>query len=136
MGRAGGVAAARRDPDGGLIVPSYRVAVDVGGVAPGVEPSTVLPRAAEVIGASHLVEDRSVEVVRGRAQVHLRFLVPSGDVADENEEAEAVVHALVEGMAGTAHLGRWRLWRGPGRHWRTVRTGRADEDAPDHPVDF
>lgn len=111
-------------------MPSYRVAVDVEGIAPGVDPPVVLPTAAEIVGATHLVEDRSVEVVRGRAQVHLRFLVPAGNDADEDDEAEWVVRGLLAGMADTAQLGRWTLRRGPGGRWRTVRTGCHRPDIP------
>lgn len=125
-----------RRPDDGLSVPSYRVAVDVLGVLPGVSPPDVLPRAEEILGAGHLVEDRSVEIVRGQPQIHLRFLVPSGSDRGEDAEAEGAVRSLVGDLSGSAELGTWTLRRGPGRHWRTIRTGRAEEDAVEFPVDF
>ncbi|HIZ97733.1 MAG TPA: hypothetical protein H9805_04055 [Candidatus Janibacter merdipullorum] len=118
----------------GAELPSYRVAVDVLGVHPGVAPPEVLPRAEEILAEEHLVEDRSVEITGGRPQVHLRFLVPSG--ADGDGEAEAAVRGLVRRLSAMAVLGDWALRRGPGRRWRTIRTGRAEEDLPEHPVDF
>lgn len=106
-------------------MPSYRVALDVLGVPPGVEPSTVLPRAEELLAGTSLVEDRSVEIVRGQPQLHLRFLVPASHGAREDDVAEETVRAMARDLRSIAHLGRWTLRRGPGRHWRTVRSGRA-----------
>ena len=56
-------------------MPSYRVAIDVHDVRPGVAPESLLPRAEELLAVAHRVEDRSVELVRGQPQIHLRFLV-------------------------------------------------------------
>lgn len=106
-------------------MPSYRVALDVHGVPAGVEPPTVLPRAEELLARGHLVEDRSVEVVQGQPQLHLRFLVTASRDVREDDVAEEAVRAVVRDLSATAHLGRWTLRRGPGRHWRTVRVGRA-----------
>ena len=106
-------------------MPSYRVAVDVHGVTPGTAPEALLPRAAELLGREHLVEDSSVEMTRGQPQIHLRFLVTDGAATDD--EADAAIRALVDALEPIAVLGRWRLRRGPGRHWRTVRTGHAGE---------
>lgn len=117
-------------------MPSYRVAVDVLGVHPGVSPPGVLPRAEELLATGHLVEDRSVEIVRGQPQIHLRFLVPASTEASEDDEAADAVRALVGVLSATAVLGGWTLRRGPGRHWRTVRTGRAKQDTAEAPVDF
>lgn len=108
-----------------LLMPSYRVALDVLGVPAGVDPPTVLPRAEELLAHTHLVEDRSVEVVRGQPQLHLRFLVPARHGAREDDVAEEAVRAMGHDLGAIAHLGRWTLRRGPGRHWRTVRSGRA-----------
>lgn len=117
-------------------MPSYRVAVDVLGVHPGVAPPEVLPRAEEVLARGHLVEDRSVEITRGQPQIHLRFLVPASTGPTEDDEAEDAVRSLVRALAPTARLGRWSLRRGPGRHWTTVRTGDAGDDAAEVHVDF
>ena len=117
-------------------MPSYRVAVDVLGVPPGVDPAGVLPRAEEILAERHRVEDRSVEVIGRQPQIHLRFLVPASHDAQEDAEAEAAVVALVRSLATTAHLGGWQLRRGPGGRWHTIRTGTASQDAKEYPVDF
>lgn len=117
-------------------MPSYRVALDVLGVPPGVDPVSVLPRAEEILAEGHRVEDRSVEVVGRQPQIHLRFLVLATHDAHEDDEAEAAVRALVRSLAATAHLGRWQLRRGPGSRWRTIRTGTAADDVMEYPVDF
>ena len=117
-------------------MPSYRVAVDVHGVAPGVAPEALLPRAEELLAVGHRVEDRSVELVRGQPQIHLRFLVAGSHDAREDDEAEDAVRALVAALAPVANLGTWTLRRGPGGHWRTIRSGDARDGVPEHPVDF
>lgn len=119
-----------------LTVPSYRVAVDVHGVAPGVAPESLLPRAEELLAVGHLVEDRSVEVVHGQPQIHLRFLVAAARGAEEDDEAADAVTGMVTALAPIARLGRWALRRGPGRHWRVIRTGHSRAGIPEHPVDF
>lgn len=106
-------------------MPSYRVALDVLGVPPGVEPPIVLPRAEELLARGHLVEDRSVEIVQDQPQLHLRFLVTASRDVREDDVAEDAVRAMARDLGAIAHLGRWTLRRGPGRHWRTVRSGRA-----------
>lgn len=117
-------------------MPSYRVAVDVHGVSVGVAPESLLPRAEELLAVGHLVEDRSVEIVRGQPQIHLRFLVPAAHTADQDEEAVDAVRGMVGALAPVARLGRWTVRRGPGRHWRTIRTGDSRVDVRGHPVDF
>ncbi|WP_338747759.1 hypothetical protein [Janibacter alittae] len=104
-------------------MPSYRLALDVLGVRAGVDPPTVLPRADELLSRTHLVEDRSVEVVRGQPQLHLRFLVTASRDVHEDDLAEDAVRVMARDLGAIAHLGRWTLRRGPGRHWRTVRSG-------------
>lgn len=106
-------------------MPSYRVAIGVLDVRAGVDPPDLLPRAEELLARHHLVEDRSVEVVGGRAELHLRFLVPTGDDRAQDDAAEAAVRSVVDQLGELADLSTWSLRRGPGRRWRTVRTGRA-----------
>lgn len=121
---------------GRALMPSYRVAVDVHGVVPGLAPEALLPRAEELLSLGHRVEDRSVELVRGQPQIHLRFLVTGSHDAAEDDEAEDAVRALVGGLAPVASLGSWTLRRGPGGRWRTIRTGDSRDGIEEHPVDF
>lgn len=122
-------------------MPSYRVAVDVHAARPGVAPPAVLPAAERILAATHRVEDRSVELVRGQPQVHLRFGVAASSDVEEDDEAERAVRRLVAELEEQAVLGAWVLRRGPGGHWRTIREGLAPgagapEDPPPFPVDF
>lgn len=119
-------------------MPSYRVAIDVHATRRGVAPPAVLPAAEEILARTHRVEDRSVELVRRQPQIHLRFLVPTSSDAEEDDEAEGVVRDLVEKLGDIAVLGAWRLLRGPGGRWRTIRDGAAPTEppAPEPPVDF
>ena len=117
-------------------MPSYRETVDVHGVSPGVAPESLLPRAEELLATGHRVEDRSVELVRGQPQIHLRFLVSGTHDAAEDDEAQDAVRGMVMALAPVARLGRWTLRRGPGGHWRVIRSGDSRADVPEHSVDF
>ena len=117
-------------------MPSYRVAIDVHDVRPGVAPESLLPRAEELLAVGHRVEDRSIELVRGQPQIHLRFLVTGSHDVAEDDEAQDAVRALTVALAPIATLGRWTLRRGPGGHWRVIRSGDAREGLQEHPVDF
>ena len=118
-------------------MPSYRVAIDIHAARPGVAPQAVLPAAEHLLARTHRVEDRSVELVRGQPQIHLRFLVPATSDTAEDDEAEEAVQALVADLAPYAECGRWVIRRGPGSHWREIRSGRAQpQDPPDFPVTF
>lgn len=99
-------------------------------------PESLLPRAEELLAVGHRVEDRSVELVRGQPQIHLRFLVTGTHDAAEDDEAEDAVRGMVMALAPMARLGRWTLRRGPGGHWRVIRTGDSRADVHEHPVDF
>ncbi|WP_370892957.1 hypothetical protein [Janibacter sp. GXQ6167] len=118
-------------------MPSYRVAIDIHAARPGVAPPSVLPAAEQILAQTHRVEDRSVELVRGQPQIHLRFGVSASNDGVEDDEAEAAVRRLVEALAPYAECGRWVLRRGPGGHWREIRSGEAEpQDPPDFPVHF
>lgn len=104
-------------------MPSYRVAIDILDAKPGVAPMTVLPSAERLLAEGHRVEDRSVELVGGQPQIHLRFLVAGSNDEAEDAEAEAAVLALIARLQDHAICGRWVLRRGPGGHWREIRSG-------------
>ncbi|WP_435198645.1 hypothetical protein [Janibacter sp. GS2] len=99
-------------------------------------PERLLPLAEELLARTHRVEDRSVEIVRAQPRIELRFVVAATHDAREDADAEASVRALVHDLAPTARLGRWTLRRGPGGHWRTIRSGDSREGLGEHPVDF
>ena len=60
-------------------MPSFRVAIDIHAVLPGVTPPEILPLAERILARTHRVEDRSVELTgpkdRPQPQIHLRFYV-------------------------------------------------------------
>jgi len=120
-------------------MPSFRVAIDIHAVLPGVMPPEILPLAERILARTHRVEDRSVELTgpkdRPQPQIHLRFYVESLSDEEEDAEAEAAVRALVGELAEVADCGGWVLRRGPGGHWRTIREGIAPPP-PEFPVQF
>ena len=73
------------------------------------------------------VEDRSVELVGARPQIHLRYLIPSSNEVQEDEAAKKAVLELIRELDSVAVSGTWVLKRGPGRNWRFLTTGDAEE---------
>lgn len=104
-------------------MPSYRVSVDILATRPGVAHESVLPAAEATVSRTHRVEDRSIEVIGGQPQIHLRFGVAASNHRFEDEDAEAVVQAVVAELDRVAHCGRWTLRRGRGGRWFPVRAG-------------
>ncbi|OYN88582.1 hypothetical protein [Parenemella sanctibonifatiensis] len=102
-------------------MPSYRIVIDINGSRPGVLPDQVLPAAEAMLGRTHRVEDRSVELVGRQPQINLRFLIESSHAQAEDAQAEAVVRRLVADLDEVAECGGWVLKRGPGRRWRPIR---------------
>lgn len=75
---------------------SYRIALGVGLLRPGILPDDVLPAAADAARTTTTVESYDVAIVRGQARINVRFL------ADSNEEAAVVarrVHGAVRALA-------------------------------------
>lgn len=108
-------------------MPSFRCEVDVEQLRPGVRPEHVLPAAEAVMATRYRVEDRSVELVGIRPQVHLRYLVPPTNTSAEDAEAKEAILALIRDLDPVAVCGRWVLKRGPGRNWRFLTKGEAGE---------
>lgn len=111
-------------------MPSYRVTIDVVDVRPGVRPQEVLPAAESILGKTHRVEDRLLDVAhaasaRPQPQLHLRFAVSATGPDLEDAEATAAVRVLVDELDATARCGHWDLRRGPGRIWTHVASGSA-----------
>lgn len=112
-------------------MPSYRCEIEITGLLPGVTPPEVVPAAEERMARHYRVEDRSVELVAGRPQVHLRFLIPTSNDVQEDLDAERAVLALIDDLADVAVCGKWVLKRGPGRNWRYLTQGMARFAEPD-----
>ena len=93
---------------------SYRIALGVGLLRPGVVPDDVLPAAAAAARATTTVESFDVAIVRGQAQISVRFL------AQGNDEAGVIasrVHAAVSELAAVAGPDLARRY---GPRWRPV----------------
>lgn len=108
-------------------MPSFRCEVDIELLRPRVTPPEVLPAAERIMAGRYRVEDRSVELVGVRPQIHLRFLVPSSNEIQEDQDAQDAVLALIRDLDAVAVCGRWVLKRGPGRNWRYLTHGDAAE---------
>jgi hypothetical protein len=62
-------------------MPSFRVELAIGAVAPGVDPGSIVPRAAAAASEFAIVEASDVAVVAGQARVVVRFTETDAGVA-------------------------------------------------------
>ena len=62
-------------------MPSFRVTLIVGAIAPGVAPSRVLPTARDAAQTLTVVEASDVQVVAGEARLIVRFAAESREIA-------------------------------------------------------
>ncbi|WP_414172426.1 hypothetical protein [Clavibacter tessellarius] len=84
-------------------MPSYRIAMTVGALRAGADPSDVLPAAARVAAEHATLEANDIQVVRGEPRLTVRF------TADDDAMAERVAGAV---RARTAEA----RGRAPGEH--------------------
>lgn len=96
-------------------VPSYRVRLVIGLVRPGVDPADVLPAAVAAARELTAVEAGQVAVVRGEAQVVVRF-----EAADDGV-AGSVGRAVVAAVDGVAEAHGHRVTRRYGSRWYPLR---------------
>jgi len=95
-------------------MPSYRVALSVGTLRPGVPPDQLLPRAADSAAELTTVEARDVMVLRGEPQLVVRYTSPDDDVA-------VAIGAVVEATVGDlADVRSGRVLRRDGGAWTLV----------------
>lgn len=96
-------------------MPSYRVELVVGAVARGVDPGSIVPRAAAAASAFTVVESSDVAVVAGQARVVVRFTESDADVALQlGEHVAATVSAV-------AAVTSFRVTERRGTRWNPVR---------------
>jgi hypothetical protein len=93
------------------MVPSFRVIVAVGSLRPGVQPTEVLPAAANAAAELTVVEASSVDVVAREARLTVRF------TADTVDETIAVAEHVVERIRSLAEVGRWQVTERVGGRW-------------------
>jgi len=95
-------------------MPSYRVTLAVGALAPDVTPDAVLPEAARLVAELTVVEARDVRLLRGVPCAVVRFEAPSDEIA------EAVAAHAADGLAGTAEVRSVAVTRRDGSRWSSV----------------
>jgi hypothetical protein len=95
-------------------VTSYRIALGVGLLLPGIEPDAVLPAAAGAARELTTVEAFDVAVVRGEARITVRF------VADGDREAWAIARVVRAAVGALAGVTSPELTRRYGPRWHPV----------------
>ncbi len=96
-------------------MPSYRVRMAVGRMQPGADPADVLPAAVSAAREHTAVEAGTVDVVRGRALVTVRFEAP------DDLTASGVGRAVVDGTEQLAEVDVSRVTRRWGSRWYPLR---------------
>jgi hypothetical protein len=95
-------------------VPSYRVTLAVGALAPGVAPDAVLPAAARLVAEQVVVEAQDVRLIRGVPCAVVRY-----EAADD-EVAIAVARLAVAGLRDTVEIRSDRVTRRDGGTWTPI----------------
>jgi len=95
-------------------VPSYRVTLAIGALAPGTAPDAVLPAAARLVAELAVVEAQDVRLLRGVPCAVVRY------EAAEDELAVAVARHAVAGLAGTVEVRSDRVTRRDGARWTPI----------------
>lgn len=90
---------------------SYRVTLSIGRLAPGVDPTVILPTAADSAAEVVVVEARDVAVVRGEARITVRF------TSDDDHAAARVADRVARSTAPLAEVTRTALTRRDGGRW-------------------
>ncbi|WP_420368361.1 hypothetical protein [Curtobacterium sp. L1-20] len=96
-------------------MPSYRVTLAVGALAPGTAPDAVLPEAARLVAESTVVEAQDVRLLRGVPCAVVRYEAPSDDAA------AAVADHAVAGLTPTVEVRSAVVTRRDGARWTPVR---------------
>jgi hypothetical protein len=95
-------------------VTSYRIALGVGFLRPGVSPDVVLPAAAAAARETTTVESYDLAVVGGEARINVRF------TAEGNDEAALVARRVHDAVVALAGVRTPDLARRDGPRWQPV----------------
>jgi hypothetical protein len=98
-------------------MPSYRVTLAVGALAPGAAPDRVLPTAKDAAAELAIVEAADIQVVSGQARVVVRF------TEDDAEVAEQIARHVAWATSKVAAVASWRLTERVGGRWGPVAMG-------------
>ncbi|TAM70672.1 MAG: hypothetical protein EPN48_04750 [Microbacteriaceae bacterium] len=92
-------------------MPSFRVTMTIGALAPGVAPTQVVPVAEGAAAQLTTVEASDVAVVSGAARVTVRF------TADDAELAQQIAQHTADTTGAVAEVLAWRLAERVGGGW-------------------
>ena len=92
-------------------MPSFRVQLEIGALAPGVAPDRVLPAAAQAAAELAELEASDLTVVSGAPRAIVRFAV------DDPELAEQVARHVVAATSKSAEVRRWRVTKRVRGNW-------------------
>lgn len=95
-------------------MPSYRVTIGVGALAPQVRPEAVLPTAAALAAERAVVEAQDVQLVRGAPRIVVRY------EAEHDGVAMAVAEHVLRGLVPVAEVLSDRVTRRDGGRWVAV----------------
>jgi hypothetical protein len=95
-------------------MPSYRVTLTVGALAPGVAPESVVPSAAALAAERTVVEAQDVQLVRGVPRVVVRYESP------DDRAAIGVADHVAAGVRRFAAVPEDRVTRRDGGRWVRV----------------
>ena len=96
-------------------VPSYRVTIAIGRLAPGVSPDAVLPAAAAAAAELAVVEASDIAVVSGAPRLVVRF------AGEDDAEALFVGSRVVNAVRVLAEPLNWGVTVGNKGRWHLVR---------------
>lgn len=95
-------------------MPSYRVTLAVGALAPGTAPDAVLPEAARLVAELAVVEAKDVRLIRGVPCAVVRF------EAGEDVLAEAIAEHAVDGLRPIVEIRSAVVTRRDGNRWTPI----------------
>lgn len=95
-------------------MPSYRITLTIGTLAPGVVPSAVLPAAKAAALELAVVEAADLQVASGQARIVVRF------AADDVEIATQVGRHVASMVQALAAVTGWRITARNGSRWQAV----------------
>lgn len=98
-------------------MPSYRLILTVGALAPGVQPESVLPSAAEHLGGYANVESFDLRISRGVPQLVLRYTGEDRAVA-----LDAALRGL-QGIRGLVEVTRYEVLQRVHGRWEAITRG-------------
>ncbi|MGV8885136.1 MAG: hypothetical protein ACOH1T_06050 [Microbacteriaceae bacterium] len=97
-------------------MPSYRVTLVIGVLAPGVSPAAVLPAARDAAADLTTVEAFDIHVVAGHQHTRQARLVVRF-AADEYEVADQIAQHVATVVTQLAEVTSWKLTQRMGSRW-------------------